>query len=248
MDNQRTSRNKNEPAQQKQFKEIVSLSNTIVLNIKTLNVMWIKYMKESIKVAQASLIPVVLDPVGAGAAFLRTTTDLTFLKTKAISALQANTSEIPGLYALTDNTKGVESTLSPDSVLEEVRHLSIRHARVVCVSGAEDYIIVQDKVFKINNGHQLMTHGTGMGCVATSLMGAFLAVQPDLFRATISAMNVIGIVGELAAEQSTGPGNFSVSFLDISAHIKKRYLIDRLRGEDVHMTSSSQHEAKGAIQ
>jgi hydroxyethylthiazole kinase len=55
-----------------------------------------------------------------------------------------------------------------------------------------------------------------MGCVATSLVAAFLAVQPIPLVAAVHAMAFIGIAGEWAAEQARteGPGTFRVKFLD----------------------------------
>ncbi len=46
-----------------------------------------------------------------------------------------------------------------------------------------------------------MTRVTGVGCSASALTGAFAAVQPDPWRATVAAMAYLGVAGEWAAER-----------------------------------------------
>jgi hydroxyethylthiazole kinase len=61
-----------------------------------------------------------------------------------------------------------------------------------------------------------MTRVTGMGCVATSIIAAFLAVQPISLVAAVHAMAFVGVAGEWAAErsQNDGAGTFRTKFLD----------------------------------
>jgi hydroxyethylthiazole kinase len=90
---------------------------------------------------------------------------------------------------------------------------------VVCVSGQTDHVVDANKRWaKLSNGHPWMTKITGVGCSATALIGAFCAVQPDAWRATVSAMAYLGVVGEIAAEKATvrrqGVGSMQVGLLD----------------------------------
>ena len=66
-----------------------------------------------------------------------------------------------------------------------------------------------------------MSKVTAMGCTATAIAGAFLAVEPDTFQAVFSAMAFMGVAGELAAKISKGPGSFQVNFLDKLYNISK---------------------------
>lgn len=63
-----------------------------------------------------------------------------------------------------------------------------------------------------------MTRITGVGCSATALVGAFCAVQPDAWRATVAAMALLGVAGEVAAEKvmalGGGVGSLQVALLD----------------------------------
>ena len=57
-----------------EVEEMVGLASALVLNIGTLSAPWIESMLRAGKAASARGIPVVLDPVGAGATRLRTDT------------------------------------------------------------------------------------------------------------------------------------------------------------------------------
>jgi hydroxyethylthiazole kinase len=73
----------------------------------------------------------------------------------------------------------------------------------------------------LSNGHEWMTRITGVGCSASALIGAFCAVQPDAWRATVAAMAAmayLGVVGEVAAQQvqarGQGVGSLQMVLLD----------------------------------
>jgi hydroxyethylthiazole kinase len=53
-----------------------------------------------------------------------------------------------------------------------------------------------------------------MGCAASALTGACLAVEPDAWRAVVAALVLIGVAGEVAASRANGPGSFAVEILD----------------------------------
>jgi hydroxyethylthiazole kinase len=53
-----------------------------------------------------------------------------------------------------------------------------------------------------------------MGCVASALVGACLAVEPDAWKAVTAALTIVGVAGEVAAERARGPGSFVSEILD----------------------------------
>jgi hydroxyethylthiazole kinase len=77
---------------------------------------------------------------------------------------------------------------------------------------------VQRRWARLSNGHEWMTRITGVGCSATALVGAFCAVQPDAWRATVAAMALLGVAGEVAAEKvmalGGGVGSLQAALLD----------------------------------
>ena len=54
------------------------------------------------------------------------------------------------------------------------------------ISGETDFIVTGDRVSSVKNGSELMSKVTGMGCTATSVIGASLAVEDDVHEAVFS--------------------------------------------------------------
>jgi hydroxyethylthiazole kinase len=94
-----------------------------------------------------------------------------------------------------------------------------------------DLVVRNDIEIRIANGTPLLGRVTGMGCTATALVGAFVAVNPDAAAAAAHAMAVMGIAGELAAERASGPGSFQVHFLDALAGLSEAEITVRLKVE-----------------
>ena len=80
-----------------------------------------------------------------------------------------------------------------------------------------------------------MARITGSGCVATAVIAAFLAVSSSPFSAAISAMTVMNIAGELAAEHSStdGPGTFRIRFLDMFDRLELECLQQRMKVQEM---------------
>jgi hydroxyethylthiazole kinase len=66
---------------------------------------------------------------------------------------------------------------------------------------------------------------TGSGCMATAIVGGFLAVEPDPFLAGAEAMIAFGIAGEVAAERSAGPGTFRQQLMDAVAGLDEATIL-----------------------
>ena len=77
-----------------------------------------------------------------------------------------------------------------------------------------DLVTDGHRVAHIKEGHPLLSKVTAMGCTATGIIGAFLAVSSDAFCASLHAMKVMGIAGEKAAAISRENGSMMINFLD----------------------------------
>lgn len=66
----------------------------------------------------------------------------------------------------------------------------------------------------VHEGHPMMSKVTAMGCTATGIVGAFLAVNSDSLEAAAHAMKAMGIAGKKAASMSRGNGSMMINFLD----------------------------------
>ena len=85
---------------------------------------------------------------------------------------------------------------------------------VVVITGKRDIIVSTNDIYYVDNGHELLTTITGSGCMATAMIGAFAAVEPDFAFAAASALAVYGLAAEIAAKNASGPVSFKVALLD----------------------------------
>jgi hydroxyethylthiazole kinase len=102
---------------------------------------------------------------------------------------------------------------------------------VLALSGATDWVADGGRLAAIANGHALMAKVTAMGCAASALVASCLAVEADAWRATATALIMIGVAGELAAEKAAGPGSFAVAIIDALHNLDGPTLIAHARIE-----------------
>ncbi len=212
-----------------EVEEMAALAGALVLNLGTLATPWIEAMFRAAGAANTRGVPVILDPVGAGATRFRTDTARRMLTALKFAAVRGNASEILALAGRPSRTRGVDS--ADDA--RDTRAVAVELARqihgVVAVTGAEDFVTDGTRAAVIANGHPLMARVTGTGCVATALTGAFCAVEPDAFVAACAALVVWGVAGELAAEQHSTPGAYQIGLLDALFRIDRATLRERAR-------------------
>ncbi len=211
---------------QEEVADMVSIASALVINIGTLSPAWVEAMKIAMKQAYDLEKPIILDPVGAGATPYRNESLLELLSMAAPTVIRGNASEIMALVASERKTKGVDSTDSSQSAIESAKTLNKTYGSIVCISGAEDIILDHEREVRLSNGHPLMAKVTGMGCTATALIGAFCGANEHSFEATVSAMAVLGIAGEIAAQSSQGPGSLQLHILD-QLHLIEEQVIDQ---------------------
>ena len=199
-----------------EVEEMTAMAGALVLNIGTLQADWVEVMILAGRAANAAGIPVILDPVGAGATRLRTDAVKRIMERCSISVLRGNASEILSLGSEEIKTKGVDSSLS---LSEEIVPMAKAMARtlgcIIAISGEEDCITDGERVFRVGNGQPLMTRVTGIGCGLSALSGAFCAVDPATpLEAVTAAFAFYGRCADLAIASSDQPGSFFVAFLD----------------------------------
>lgn len=214
-----------------EVEEMVGLAAALVLNIGTLSEDWIEAMILAGREARRRGIPIILDPVGAGATSFRTATAIRLLSELSPTIVRGNASEIRALCSEVAQTRGVDSTHCSEDSVDAARTLAEAHGCVVCMSGAVDIIVSGGAVARVRNGVPMMTRVTGMGCTASALMGAFAAVTSSPLHAAVQAMVILGVAGELAAQRAAGVGSFQVHILDALSAIAAEQLEQHARVE-----------------
>lgn len=190
-----------------EVEEIVSIASSLVINIGTLNKRTIESMFLAAKTANIKQIPIILDPVGAGATKLRTETALKLMSQFRVSVIRGNASEIKVLVQGHGFTRGVDAT--GDNTFESVGEIAVQLAKktgsVVAVTGATDIIVDSSQVALVSNGHPMMSKVTGTGCMCTSVIGSVCGAKRNIFAATVAGIAAMGIAGELAYERLAEP-------------------------------------------
>jgi hydroxyethylthiazole kinase len=209
--------------------DMAMLANSLVLNIGTLSPLWIQGMILALKAANVKGIPVVFDPVGVGATSYRTQTAHSILNQSPITVIRGNTSEIVSLNENQVLSKGVDSLLNTSDYQEQAKILAVKKECVVWMSGQIDVITDGRLSILVHNGHPLMCKVTGMGCTATAITGAFLAINKNLLLGCTHAAILMGIAGEIAAEKCSGPGSFKLAFIDTLYTLSLNQIEERMR-------------------
>ena len=97
---------------------------------------------------------------------------------------------------------------------------------MVVVSGEVDYVTDGERVETLRNGSPMMPLVTAMGCTASSMVGAFAAINSDAFEASLHAMALMGVAGEVAAKGVAGTGSLLTAFVDTLYNITGDELAD----------------------
>jgi hydroxyethylthiazole kinase len=212
-----------------EVKDMVAIASTLVINMGTLSEKWVDAMLIAGGAANTRGIPVIFDPVGAGATPYRNMVAASIIKICKPAIIRGNASEIMSLAKENTTTKGVDSTASSNSALAAAKRLAQQTGAIVVISGAEDFITDGNTIYSVKNGSSLMSKVTGMGCTATSIIGAFAAVNSNFILAATHAMAVMGVTGELAAIKANGPGTMQLHFLDELYNLTPETLSGRSR-------------------
>jgi hydroxyethylthiazole kinase len=210
-----------------EVEEMVSIARALVLNIGTLTPTQVEAMLLAGRRANERNIPIVLDPVGAGATRLRTESAMRLLSELRISALRGNAAEIAALVGVAGETRGVESIAVSSAVETIAQQAAQTFGCVTAITGEHDVITDGTQIAVVHNGHARLGSITGSGCMATSLIGAFLAVEERPLVATTAALVAMGIAGEHAALLSAGPGTFRSHLLDTVAALDESVLLQQ---------------------
>ena len=200
------------------FKEevaaMVESAAALVLNIGVLDDEQVEAMLRAGRKANELEIPVILDPVGAGATELRTDVANRLMRELDIAVIKGNEGEITVLSGGEAEMSGVESIGEYSEIAEEALNLAREQETVVVVSGAEDLVTAGQEVYRNNHGHPLMGQVVGTGCMLSSTLGVFCAVEDDYLAASKAAVKAYGIAGEKAGQEAQRPASYKIALQD----------------------------------
>lgn len=212
--------------------DMVQIASALVLNIGTLTVDLVQAMKLATRAANEKGIPVVLDVCGAGATALRDAKVEELLDQTRIDVIKGNASEIARVAGENVRTQGVDSTAVAANLNQVARCLASRYQATVVITGPVDVVANAAGVTLVKNGDPLMAQVVGTGCMAASVIGAFVAVETDYRNAAAAGLACYEIAAELAAQKSSGPASFKQALFDCLYHLDEPTILQRQRLED----------------
>ena len=214
--------------------EMVAAAGALVLNIGTLSAGQVEAMLIAGRRANALGIPVVLDPVGAGATAFRTATVRRLLDALDIAVLKGNAGEIGVLAGTGGSVRGVDSGGVTGDPVETARECARSTGTVVSMTGAVDVVTDGSRVYLVRNGNPAMDRLSGTGCMASSVTAAFVAVADDCAVASAAALAAFGRAGERAAAGTRGPYSFRTALFDELAGLSSDDLAGNARIEELY--------------
>jgi hydroxyethylthiazole kinase len=178
----------------------VKSADGLLVNLGTFDRERREAVDTAVTVASESGVSWVLDPVlidrsPERAKYART------LVNAVPKAIRLNAAEFTTLSG-----RGAESEAAAD--------FARGYGAVVALSGATDFVSDGSRSLSIANGHPMMAKITAMGCAASALVAACIAVEPDALVGTAAGLLMLGVAGDIAARDAKGPGSFAVAIVD----------------------------------
>jgi len=196
--------------------DIAKISGALVLNIGTLNETEVVAMGIAGASANKHGVPVIFDPVGAGATAYRTRVSQEIMSELRVAAIRGNAAEVANVVGQAWQVKGVDGGAGDGNIVELTQTAARQLKTVAVITGKDDVVSNGTDTYVVHNGDAILTRVTGTGCLLTSVIGAFAAVEPDLVQASAAALVVYGVAAEIAASKTKeqGPGSFQIEFLN----------------------------------
>ncbi|KAK7355345.1 hypothetical protein VNO80_14600 [Phaseolus coccineus] len=191
----------------------------LCVNVGTLSPSWLPAMKAAAQICNTLRTPWVLDPVAASASAFRFEACQELLRLRP-TVVRGNASEIIALSLASaephaNASKGVDSVHESMDAVEAAKLLAQTSGAVVAVSGATDIVTDGNRVVGAHNGVAMMQKITATGCSVTALIAAFVAVDKNhALDATVSALAVFGVAGELGMKMAKGPASLRMHLID----------------------------------
>jgi hydroxyethylthiazole kinase len=200
--------------------EVAAAAQALVLSLGTPTPERLTAMRVAGREAASRGLPIVLDPVGAGATRYRDAAAEALLEDLVVSVIRANRGEAAALLGRPDHIRGVEA-VHADGLDGAALAATLAAARgaVAAITGPHDHVAGGGRLVAVENGHPWLQAVSGSGCMATAVVAAFCAVGPDLVAAAAAGLACFGLAAERAAPHARGPGTLVPALLDALFHL-----------------------------
>ena len=162
--------------------------------------------------------PIVIDPVGCASSAFRRGKCLELIKAVQPSCIRGNAAEIRALATDHDTGRGVDDLeAETPHAARSAMDLARKTGAIVVASGEIDYVTDGIRLYEVKGGTAWMSRVTGTGCMLSSLLGAFLALENSALSAA-ACCAMMNACAEKALEETVrrqgGTGTFHICLMD----------------------------------
>ncbi len=199
---------------EEEVEEMVSMADGLVLNIGTLTSSYVDIMIKAGRKANEQRVPVLFDPVGAGATAMRTEAARRIMDEVNVDVVKGNAGEMSVLCGIEARVRGVDSAGSSEEPEGIAAAFARRYGTTAVVTGEIDCVSSGGKSWRVKNGHVMLSRLVGTGCMLGSVISCFLSVMDDPAEAAVAGLVTFGAAAELAGDTVSCPGSFKPVFFD----------------------------------
>lgn len=207
-----------------EVEEIVSIANSVVINMGTMNSNYLDLFIKAGKAANKYNKPVVLDPVGAFATKTRSDFINKLLNEVKFSVIKGNTAEIKYIGGFNVKGKGVDSLDHGENTEEIIKNVGRKLGCVVVATGKIDILSDGEKIIKIYNGTPKLKGISGTGCMTTSLIGSYLGCTDNSLEAAAMGVITMSLSGEIIDKEDIALGSFRIKLMDTVYKLTKEII------------------------
>jgi len=202
-----------------EVEEIVDMADVLLLNIGTITSQQLESMLLAAKHARALGKRVVFDPVGCGASRFRNEAADKILSI-GVDVVKGNYAEVCAIAGKSAEIRGVDSEEGEtDQAIDVADRLARALSCTVAISGREDVVSDGTGAARIVGGSDMLKQITGSGCMATTAIACFAAVE-EPFYAAMHGMEIMKRCSE--SLDYSGPSSFQNAFFDSVFSFMKR--------------------------
>jgi hydroxyethylthiazole kinase len=209
--------------------DMVRNAAACLLNTGTLDAATEETMVAAGGAAAGAGVPVVLDPVGAGATPTRDRVGRRFATELDPAIIKGNYGEVTALAGGNATVRGVESVGDYPDVAETAIVCAREFDAVVVASGETDVVATAEVAYEVRAGDPMLGRVVGTGCMLGATLAAFVGVLGSV-RAALAGTVAFGLAGERAAAGDfgdyRGPASYHVAFVDAVAGLREAEVSD----------------------
>lgn len=192
---------------------MVKLANAITINLGTITETQLKQIRAVLD-ANASRLPVVLDPVAVGSVPYRLKIAYQLLADYHFTVIRGNAGEIAALAGASWQAHGIDAGQGSSDLAAIAQQCAHRFHSLVALSGPTDFVTDGQDVFTNPLGDRYLALNVGSGDMLSSTLAAYLALGEVPLPTCSLACQAFAFAGAQAARNVRGLGQWQSRFFD----------------------------------